>query len=479
MSTHSKKWSELSKQERKNIKKTYGTNAKQQWQDAKARSQGFKNEQDRRGNTGERHRANNPATSSPAPTPTPTPTPSPSAQDLINKYTPNAAAAGAARKAGDAVSQPSNPNYGSRIDAPPGTMFTADFKDSDGDGVDDRYQTGPGQPREGSSDGKKSLGTPPSPQASTPATSTETRFAGDAITEPITPTPTPDTTQPAGSWSPNFDDVVFNGGKNQTNQKGSTTVYDNNNNKYTYSYEAGKNGSFSYSIKDQDGRTYNYEDLDDLAKSSIERYANPNYQSPGSNPTPTPEPTPEPTPVPTPVPTPEPTPTPAPSVDIDDSFNEETNVETNIEDNNTIVDSTLEEGSAATVGDESATVGGLNEVSDIQTSDKDFSFTMGDGDFMNWGNVNSDFSINFNWNDMFNANAGGSGSGSDREFNQAESIMNNSATALNAITLNNNLQERDPNQFMNIYMQGLGMSGLGGDSFQFQQFPGIEEDENN
>ena len=102
---------------------------------------------------------------------------------------------------------------------------------------------------------------------------------------------------------------------------------------------------------------------------------------------------------------------------------------------------------------------------------------MGDGDFMNWGNVNSDLSINFNWNDMFNANAGGSGSG--KEFNQAESIMNNSATALNAIDLNNNLRERDPNQFMNVYMQGLQMSGLGGDSFQFQQFPGFENDENN
>ena len=59
------------------------------------------------------------------------------------------------------------------------------------------------------------------------------------------------------------------------------------------------------------------------------------------------------------------------------------------------------------------------------------------------------------------------------DFNQAESIMNNSATALNAIALNDNLSQRDPNQFMNVYMQGLQMSGLGGDSFQFQQFPGV------
>tara|TARA_R100001443_G_scaffold96982_1_gene103855 strand:- start:11860 stop:12465 length:606 start_codon:yes stop_codon:yes gene_type:complete len=34
--------------------------------------------------------------------------------------------------------------YGGRIGAPPGTMFTMDFKDSDRDGVDDRHQPGPG-----------------------------------------------------------------------------------------------------------------------------------------------------------------------------------------------------------------------------------------------------------------------------------------------------------------------------------------------
>jgi hypothetical protein len=35
--------------------------------------------------------------------------------------------------------------YGSRINLPEGTMVTMDFKDSDGDGVDDRYQRGPGK----------------------------------------------------------------------------------------------------------------------------------------------------------------------------------------------------------------------------------------------------------------------------------------------------------------------------------------------
>ena len=60
MSTFDKKWSELTRQERQAAKNQWGENTKQNWQDAKARSKGFKNEQDRRGNSGERHRTNNP-----------------------------------------------------------------------------------------------------------------------------------------------------------------------------------------------------------------------------------------------------------------------------------------------------------------------------------------------------------------------------------------------------------------------------------
>ena len=37
--------------------------------------------------------------------------------------------------------------WGERLDAEPGTMFTMDFQDSDRDGVDDRMQRGPGQPK--------------------------------------------------------------------------------------------------------------------------------------------------------------------------------------------------------------------------------------------------------------------------------------------------------------------------------------------
>ena len=42
-------------------------------------------------------------------------------------------------------SRPSS-DYGGALGAPPGTMFTRDFKDKDGDRIDDRFQPGPGLP---------------------------------------------------------------------------------------------------------------------------------------------------------------------------------------------------------------------------------------------------------------------------------------------------------------------------------------------
>ena len=44
------------------------------------------------------------------------------------------------------VSVPKENKFGTRIDLPPGTAVTQEFLDSDRDGVDDRYQTGPGMP---------------------------------------------------------------------------------------------------------------------------------------------------------------------------------------------------------------------------------------------------------------------------------------------------------------------------------------------
>ena len=43
------KWSELSAEDKQKAKDQYGS--KQSWQDAKARSQGYANEQERRGNS--------------------------------------------------------------------------------------------------------------------------------------------------------------------------------------------------------------------------------------------------------------------------------------------------------------------------------------------------------------------------------------------------------------------------------------------
>ena len=45
------------------------------------------------------------------------------------------------------ANKPNKPRYGTLIDAEPGTMHTQEFVDQDGDRVDDRFQTGPGQPR--------------------------------------------------------------------------------------------------------------------------------------------------------------------------------------------------------------------------------------------------------------------------------------------------------------------------------------------
>ena len=51
----SSKWSELSSADKQKAKDQYGN--KQGWQDAKSRAQGYANEQERRGNSGERHTA--------------------------------------------------------------------------------------------------------------------------------------------------------------------------------------------------------------------------------------------------------------------------------------------------------------------------------------------------------------------------------------------------------------------------------------
>jgi len=78
------KWSELSKSDSQKMKAEYGS--KQGWQDAKARSQEFTNEQERRGNTGERHLKNNPGYVAPL-TPPPKETATSTNTAPTNEYT--------------------------------------------------------------------------------------------------------------------------------------------------------------------------------------------------------------------------------------------------------------------------------------------------------------------------------------------------------------------------------------------------------
>ena len=82
-----KKWSQLSKADKSAMRDEYDN--KQGWQDAKARSQGFTNEQERRGNTGERHLKNNSeyvAPSTPPPKETATSTNTAPTNEYTEKY---------------------------------------------------------------------------------------------------------------------------------------------------------------------------------------------------------------------------------------------------------------------------------------------------------------------------------------------------------------------------------------------------------
>ena len=82
-----KKWSQLSKADKSVMKDKYDN--KQGWQDAKARSQGFTNEKERRDNTGEKHLKNNPryvAPSTPPPKETATSTNTAPTNEYTEKY---------------------------------------------------------------------------------------------------------------------------------------------------------------------------------------------------------------------------------------------------------------------------------------------------------------------------------------------------------------------------------------------------------
>ena len=65
-------------------------------------------------------------------------------QELLN----NSSSPGNYESALNPNTSRSSGGYGSALNAPPGSMFTQQFIDKDGDGVDDRFQAGPGKPKQ-------------------------------------------------------------------------------------------------------------------------------------------------------------------------------------------------------------------------------------------------------------------------------------------------------------------------------------------
>lgn len=138
------------------------------------------------------------------------------------------------------------------------------------------------------------------------------------------------------------------------------------------------------------------------------------------------------------------------------------------------------DGSSTNIGEDNAGVGGNNEVGDMFNQDKEFNLETGGGSINNWGNLNSDLSVNFNYNDMFNATAGGGGgSNVGANWNMGDSIFKNNMNAMATIGLKDNQDARNTGQFMNTYMQGLQMSGLlGQNTNPYSQWtPNQEEEE--
>jgi hypothetical protein len=89
---------------------------------------------------------------------------------------------------------------------------------------------------------------------------------------------TPGDEEEPKSWQPGWDERLFTGGKNQWRTKGSSNVRlrdkDGTMSGYVYSYDARKDGTFDYTIKNQEGRQLRWEDLDDLSRRNIENQFN-------------------------------------------------------------------------------------------------------------------------------------------------------------------------------------------------------------
>ena len=416
------------------------------------------------------------------------------------------------------------PGYGDRIDAPPGTFFTADFRDSDGDGIDDRTQPGPGMPPPGESKPGHSGPKPPGPNTpgyAEPTNSIPTQY-------PRQPSPQNQVTgvnsnlmHVGGFDSDRFYDMrtdvgaaydqgagegLYGDGSEAARVAAMNEFYGTNNKdlgdftREQFGYWHTQHHADTYESIGMGGNYYN------KPMEGNQPIIDPIG---GTNP---PQPvTPAPSPAPT---TPSPTPTPPTNIDnsdnsvdnsdnsvdnsvndsnndnsdnsvidnsdnsntdnsdnsvdnsVEDSHNDNSDNSTHINDshndtNTGIEDSTIDNGSVGIGGNGNAGVGGNNDVSDMFNRETDINFSVG-GNNTNFGIQGSDLSVNFNWNDMFNATGGGSGApaGGGSNWNMGEAIMNNNLNAMSTLALNDNRAARDTGQFMNTYMQGLMASGL-------------------
>lgn len=89
--------------------------------------------------------------------------------------------------------------------------------------------------------------------------------------DPTEPTPTEPTPTEPEAWSPQWDERLFTGGKNQRGTSGQTQVVSNGN-VYDYDFSATKDGNFSYTLTDRNtGQQIDYSDLDETGKAELSK----------------------------------------------------------------------------------------------------------------------------------------------------------------------------------------------------------------
>ena len=350
--------------------------------------------------------------------------------------------------------------YGEFLNLPPGTGTRQNFIDSDGDGVDDRRQTGPGQPKGGS--GSSQIPEGLDQQLAAEAMGGENWGPQDqARYDALAAERGSSSSPPAevGSW----DAYMMSG--NQDIQQWWNDASKEGIHKGEGEYQAGhedrrdrNTDSWEESWVGQMNERYGTNNTD-IGQFTKEQFAEYHYDTWGKN---------------------EGRPrmagdavsTPAPENSIDTQYgltatfdNSSTNIDNsdnsvdNTDNSQTgIIDSTIDNGGVGVAGDDNAAVGGNNDVSNMFNRETDIStdISTGGGNFSNFGNIGSDLSVNLNYNDMFNASAGSGATG----YDPGRSAYNANANAMSAIALNNNQNERNSGQFMNTYMNALQMSGL-------------------